>query len=83
MSQFSLKTQINIIMATFVLHNYIRRNSEDDSMFIILEQHLDYIPQDELQDIRGSVTSNKTSRMTSKEIKEIHDNINALLWNAR
>ena len=83
MPQFSVQTQIDIIIAAFALHNYIRKNSEDDMMFTILVQHPDYVPQDELQDIIGSVTSNESSRETSKEMKEIHDSIVALLWNAK
>ena len=83
MPQFSVHTQIDIIMATFALHNYIRINSTDDQMFTMLEQHPDYIPQDELSDVQDSFTNNEDVRETFSEMRDIRNNIANLLWDAR
>ncbi|KAH1238454.1 hypothetical protein GmHk_08G023114 [Glycine max] len=47
MPNFSVQNQIDIIIATFVLHNYICNNSKDDIMFTLLKQHPYYIPHEE------------------------------------
>jgi hypothetical protein len=86
MPQFSVKTQIDVIIAAFALHNYIRINSQDDPMFTVLEQHPNYIPHDELLDTvvgyHGSDAPEETSRRSTKT-KEIRNNIAALIWNIR
>lgn len=69
-------------MAAFALHNYIQNNSQDDMMFTLVEQHPNYIPYNELQDIHGSVTSNGNLRDASSEM-EYRNNIATLLWDAR
>ena len=43
MQKFSVKTQIQIIVATFALHNYIRINSFTDLVFQVLEQYPNFI----------------------------------------
>ena len=48
MPKFSETTQIDVIMATFALHNYIRRNDTEDMVFNFVQQHGDYIPTEEL-----------------------------------
>ncbi|XP_071699252.1 uncharacterized protein [Rutidosis leptorrhynchoides] len=48
MPRFSVQTQIDVITATFALHNYIRTNSQEDIMFAIIDEHPNYIPRDEL-----------------------------------
>ncbi|XP_031108447.1 uncharacterized protein LOC116012916, partial [Ipomoea triloba] len=73
MPQFSVETQIDVIMATFALHNYIRKNSQDDMMFNVLEQHPDYIPPDELQDSSSNTSTNESLSQTSTEMKEIRN----------
>ena len=83
MPQFSVHTQIDIIMATFALHNYIRMNATNDPIFAMLEQHPDYVPDDELTDIQDSSTNNESMRQTSNEMKVIRNNIASLLWDAR
>ncbi|KAJ9567024.1 hypothetical protein OSB04_002990 [Centaurea solstitialis] len=50
MPKFSETTQIDVIMATFALHNYIRRNDTEDMVFNIVQQHGEYIPTEELDD---------------------------------
>ncbi|GJZ03940.1 putative nuclease HARBI1 [Tanacetum coccineum] len=59
MPKFSVKTQIDVIIAAFALHNYIRNSSQEDMMFTIMDQHRDYIPQDELHDVPGHDTNNE------------------------
>ena len=71
--------QINIIMAAFALHNYIQMNLTDDPMFTMLEQHPNYVPNDELVDIQDSSTNNEIIRETSNEMKMIRNNIASLL----
>ncbi|XP_024636687.1 protein ALP1-like isoform X1 [Medicago truncatula] len=86
MPQFSVKTQIDVIIAAFALHNYIRINSQDDAMFTILERHPNYIPNDELPDIvdgyQGSERQEGRSGRSTKT-KEMRNNVAALLWNIR
>nr|GEV48662.1 putative nuclease HARBI1 [Tanacetum cinerariifolium] len=84
MPQFSVKTQIAVIMAAFALHHYIRNSDEEDMMFTMIEQHPNYIPSDELHDVRGHETNTKNvSQGTSNEMKRIRDDIAASIWNAR
>ena len=83
MPKYSVQTQIDVIMATFALHNYIR-NSQEDFMFTTMEQHPNYIPRDELHDVRNHDTS--TSGLfegTSNEMKHVRNEIATLIWNAR
>ncbi|GJZ52006.1 putative nuclease HARBI1 [Tanacetum coccineum] len=72
MPKFSVKTQIDVIIAAFALHNYIRNSSQEDMMFTVMEQHPDYIPQDELHDVRGHDTNNEdNSEGSYNEMKQI------------
>ena len=48
MPKFSDTTQIDVIMATFALHNYIRRNDAEDMVFNFVQQHGDYMHTEEL-----------------------------------
>ncbi|GJX56419.1 VIER F-box protein 2 [Tanacetum coccineum] len=83
MPQFSVKTQIDVIMAAFALHNYIRNSDEEDMMFTTIEQHPNYISSDELHDVRGHETNTENiSQGTSNEMKRIRDDIAILIWNA-
>ncbi|XP_056682834.1 protein ALP1-like [Spinacia oleracea] len=77
--QFSKKTQIDVIMATFALHNYIRRNSPNDLMFNMLDQNPDYMPCEELPDV-NDFRNTENSRVASKEMQVIRDNIASLIW---
>ncbi|KAJ1429739.1 hypothetical protein SESBI_08142 [Sesbania bispinosa] len=70
-------------MAAFALHNYIRINSEDDTIFTMLEQHPSYIHRDELADVPDGDTTNKNMEERSTGMKVILNNIADLLWNAR
>ncbi|XP_022019549.1 uncharacterized protein LOC110919584 [Helianthus annuus] len=81
MPKYSVQTQIDVIMATFALHNYIR-NSQEDFMFIAMEQHPNYILQDELHDVRNHDTSTGLFEGTSNEMKYVRNEIATLIWNA-
>ncbi|KAJ1440765.1 hypothetical protein SESBI_01840 [Sesbania bispinosa] len=70
-------------MAAFALHKYICNNSQDDIMFILLEQHPNYIPHDELPDMGHNDTSREHVEERSTEMKEIHNNIANLSWETR
>ena len=52
-------------------------------MFTMLEQHSDYIPQDELSDVQDSFINNEDVRETFSEMRDIRNNIANLLWDAR
>ncbi|KAL4577921.1 hypothetical protein LXL04_014036 [Taraxacum kok-saghyz] len=83
MPKFSVKTQIDVIMATFALHNYIRSNSEEATLFDFVEQHPNCVPHDGLCDVRGSDKSNEDFYGGSKKMKQIRNDIAALIWNDR
>ncbi|GJR98682.1 hypothetical protein Tco_0270856, partial [Tanacetum coccineum] len=58
--------------------------SQEDMMFTVMEQHPDYIPQDELHDVPGHDTNNeRNSEGSSNEMKQIRNRIATLIWNAR
>ncbi|GJV71596.1 copia protein [Tanacetum coccineum] len=84
MPKFSVQTHIDFIIAAFALHNYIRNSSQEDMMFTVMEQHPDYIPQDELHDVRDHDTNNEdNSGGASNEMKQIRNDIATLIWNTR
>ncbi|XP_076951210.1 uncharacterized protein LOC143624437 [Bidens hawaiensis] len=81
MPKYSVQTKIDVIMATFALHNYIR-NSQEDIMFTTMEQHPNYIPREELDDVSNHDTN--TSGLfegTTNEMKYVRNNIATLIWN--
>ncbi|KAJ9543744.1 hypothetical protein OSB04_023451 [Centaurea solstitialis] len=73
MPKFSETTQIDVIMATFALRNYIRRNDMEDMVFNIVQQHGECIPMEEL-DGEGSYTHGNVQE-SSNEMREIRNNI--------
>nr|GFA49885.1 cytochrome P450 [Tanacetum cinerariifolium] len=84
MPKYSVETQHDIIIVAFALHNYIRNNDREDTVFTTFEQHPDYMGCDELHDVRGPVTNNDNiSSGTSNEMKQIRNDIATSIWNAR
>ncbi|GJY57044.1 cytochrome P450 [Tanacetum coccineum] len=84
MPKFSVQTQIDVITATFALHNYICSYSEEDMMFSVVDEHPDYIPNEELRDAHGHDTNNEDSNEgSSSEMKQTRNDIATLTWNAR
>jgi hypothetical protein len=81
MPHFSEKTQIDVIMATFTLHNYIRRNDSTDMMFNIVDEHENYIPTEE-QD-NPSTSNHDNIQESRSEMRGIRDNIANMIWDAR
>ena len=82
--KYSVKTQLEVIMAAFALHNYIRNNDKEDMVFTTFEQHPDYMGGEELRDVRGSNANNDDiSSATSAEMKQIRNDIATSIWNAR
>ncbi|KAJ6855126.1 protein ALP1-like [Populus alba x Populus x berolinensis] len=51
MSAYPYKTQVEIIVASMALHNYIRRRSQDDAVFSEYDRNPNLIPDDFLPDI--------------------------------
>lgn len=79
-----MHTQIDVIIAAFALHNYIRTSSEEDMMFTEYDEHPNYIPRDELPDVHVSQINNENlSEGTSSEMRQIRNDIATLIWNAR
>jgi len=66
MSAYPYKTQVEIVVASVALHNYIRRRSQDDEVFFKYDRNPNFIPDDFLlgivphSNIRGS---HRPSRM--------------------
>jgi hypothetical protein len=51
MPSYPYKTQVEIVVASMVLHNYIRRRSLDDAVFSEYDRNPNLIPDDFLPDI--------------------------------
>jgi hypothetical protein len=51
MSAYPYKTQVEIVVASMALHNYIRRKSQDDAVFSEYDRNPNLIPDDFLLDI--------------------------------
>ncbi|GJT52846.1 putative nuclease HARBI1 [Tanacetum coccineum] len=84
MPKYSVKNQLDIITAAFTLHNYIRNNDKEDTVFTTFEQHPDYMGGDELHDVRGlGANHDDISSGTSNEMKQIRNDIATSIWNAR
>ncbi|GKA76238.1 hypothetical protein Tco_0782699 [Tanacetum coccineum] len=67
-------------MAAFALHNYVRKNSDEDLMFAMMEEY----PDDELGVAHDYDPNNEDlSYVTSNEMKDIRNEIATLIWNAR
>jgi len=48
---FPYKTQVQIIVVSMTLNNYIRRKSQEDIAFRKFDRHPDFIPDDFLTDV--------------------------------
>ncbi|KAL4568308.1 hypothetical protein LXL04_023917 [Taraxacum kok-saghyz] len=81
MPSFNKKTQIDVIMATFALHNYIRRNDSTYTIFIDVGQNPQNIPTEELGETSG--TANLNTRGTNNEMRQVCNNIADMIWSAR
>jgi hypothetical protein len=51
MPAYPYKTQVEIVVASMALHNYIRRRSQDDEVFSEYDRNPNLIPDDFLPDI--------------------------------
>ncbi|KAF2290245.1 hypothetical protein GH714_005173 [Hevea brasiliensis] len=80
--QFNVETKIRIIVATFVLHSYIRINSQSDPIFQVLEHYPDFIPPEVLSNVHDTST-NCENIIRSVEMKNIRNHIADSLWYAR
>lgn len=80
MPKYSVETQIDVIIAAFALHNYIRMNSHDDLLFTMVEHNPNYRGDEELPDIYDADTSNEISEDRSTTMKETRNNIAKLIW---
>nr|KAJ0200994.1 hypothetical protein LSAT_V11C600319420 [Lactuca sativa] len=76
MPNFSVQTQIDIIMATLLCIT-------DDMFFNFVAKHPDCVPTDELHDVRGSDTSSEDFYEGSNNMKCVRNDIATFIWNAR
>uniref|UniRef100_A0A803N2W9 DDE Tnp4 domain-containing protein n=1 Tax=Chenopodium quinoa TaxID=63459 RepID=A0A803N2W9_CHEQI len=81
--KLSVETQIQMVVATFALHNYIRINSPTDPLFRVLEDYPDFIPSFELPDINHAGSNCDNREGDGTEMKAIRDHIAGSLWKAR
>ncbi|KAG5226857.1 protein ANTAGONIST OF HETEROCHROMATIN PROTEIN [Salix suchowensis] len=51
MLNYPYKTQVEIVVASIALHNYIRRRSQHDIVFVEYDVNPNFIPDDVLPDI--------------------------------
>jgi len=62
MSAYPYKTQVEIVVASMTLHNYIRRSSQDDAVFSEYDRNPNLIPDDFLPDIVQASTVQGSQR---------------------
>nr|XP_034902955.1 protein ALP1-like [Populus alba] len=66
MPAYPYKTQVEFVVASMALHNYIRRRSHDDVVFAEFDRNPNYVPDDILPDVVArpeSIGNNRQSRM--------------------
>ena len=53
-------------------------------MFSVIDEHPEYIPHEELRDVRGHESNNEDlNEGSSNEMKQTRNAIATLIWNAR
>uniref|UniRef100_A0A6N2MVI3 DDE Tnp4 domain-containing protein n=1 Tax=Salix viminalis TaxID=40686 RepID=A0A6N2MVI3_SALVM len=62
MPPYPYKTQVQIIVASMALNNYIRRRSQHDDVFVEYDRNPDYIPDELLPDVVACETSQSSGR---------------------
>ncbi|KAG5235385.1 protein ALP [Salix suchowensis] len=73
MPAYPYKTQVAIIVASMALHNYIRRRSQDDAVFVEYDRNPDYIPDELLPDVVACETRQSSRRNSRMDI--VHEGI--------
>jgi len=64
MPTYPYKTQVEIVVASMALHNYIRRRSQDDEVFAEYNRNPNFIPDDFLLDIVARLDSQGSQRFS-------------------
>lgn len=82
MPKYSLMDQNRIICSSFALHNYIRRNSNGDPAFGIIDQDPGFVPLEIFQDVEATSTQS-AEEIRTREMAIICDNIASSLMAAR
>jgi len=62
MYAYLYKMQVKIVVASMALHNYIRRRSQDDVVFVKYDRNPNFIPNDFLPDIVVRSDSQRSQR---------------------
>lgn len=83
MPQFSVTTQIDIIMACFALHNFIRKNSQNDLVFSVVDEYPNYMSSEELHDVDNFKKTVMKPTNASKEMELVRDRIAESIWASR
>jgi hypothetical protein len=62
MPTYPYKMQVEIVVASMALHNYIRRRSQEDEVFAEYDRNPNFIPDDFLLDIVARSDSQGSQR---------------------
>ena len=79
MPPYQYKTQVQIVIASMTLHNFIRRRSQYDDDFLQYDCNHNYIPDDFLPDIVARDSSQGSQRPSRMDI--VRDSIANSLMN--
>ena len=77
MSSFNYKTQVEIVVTSMAIYNYIRRTSMQDVAFIEFDRHPDFVPDDFLTDVASHLQSQGHQRPSRMDY--VHEGIAASL----
>ena len=73
MSAYPYKMQVEFVVASMALHNYIRRRSQDDVAFAEFDRNPSYVPEEILPDVVARSEINGNSRQSRMNF--VHDGI--------
>ena len=83
MPRYSIEDQNRVTLATFALHNFIRRSIAQDPAFRIIDEDPDFIPADSLPDVVNDPLEDASDNSRTREMSTVRDNIASSLVAAR
>ena len=63
MPNHPFETQVDMVIISMALHNFIWRTTSDDTAFLIIVANLDFVPQEESENNVQNEDKNPTSSM--------------------
>lgn len=78
-SYYPIKTQIRLIMACFLLHNFIRRQMVVDP----IELQMDRLTENNYEIVDGGAPDHVENMEPSTEWSEFRDNLAEMMWENR